>query len=153
MVEAMSMRGGKKRKSAGSGRKAQWPAMEALLALAIRKRRAKGLKCRTAWVIRSARRILKEIQPDQVEKFKGSARWLRAFAKRNRFSQRRGTNHKNKSAASRLPKLWRFHRGLRTLLSSDSNNPSQVTNKWGRYPPRARYNVDQVPLAFDMGAG
>ena len=29
----------------------------------------------------------------------------------------------------------------------------QWSAKYGCYPPRTRFNVDQVPLAFDMGAG
>lgn len=67
--------------------------------------------------------------------------------------ERRGTNHKNTSVVARLPRIWRFHKGLRTLLRSASTNATQTDVKYGRYPPHCRFNVDQVPLAFDMGSG
>ena len=43
-LEEMAKPGKKKKESNGSGRKPSWPGMEKLLALAVRKRRDKGLK-------------------------------------------------------------------------------------------------------------
>jgi hypothetical protein len=38
-------------------------------------------------------------------------------------------------------------------MHSTSTNPAQQCDKYGRFPPECRFNVDQVPLAFDMGSG
>ena len=63
----------KKKKSNGSGRKAKWPGMEKLLALAVRKRRDKGLKVRTSWPVRKGTELIKKIDgAREAEAFKGS---------------------------------------------------------------------------------
>ena len=109
---------------------------------------------RTSWLVRKGKELIKKIDgAREAEAFKGSGSWIRGFARRNNLSQRRGTNRKNKSASARLPKLWRFHKGLRSLLRTEGSIPNQHSIKYGRYPLRCRFNVDQIPLAFDMGAG
>ena len=109
---------------------------------------------RTSWLVRKGKAIIRELNGvDAAAKFKGSNSWVNGFAKRQGFSQRRGTNHKNKSAEARLPKLWRFHKGVRNLLHCRSGiAEDQWSAKYGCYPSRTRFNVDQVPRAFDMEA-
>ena len=154
VADAIAKPGRKKKLRLGGGDKCKWPEMEKVLALTTIKRREQGFKVRTAWLLRKARQILKDLGGCSAElEFKGSRSWIKGFARRNRLSLRRGTNHKMKSAAARLPKLWRFHKGLRTLIHSGSPTANQWSRKYGRYPPKCRFNVDQVPLAFDMGAG
>ena len=154
ILEEAAKPGGQKKTKAGSGAKAKWPGMEKLLALAVRKRRDKGLKVRTSWLVRKGKELIKKLNGSMAAvAFKGSSSWVRGFARRNNLSQRRGTNHKNKSASARLPMLWRFHKGLRSLLRTEGSVPDQRSLKHGRYPLRCRFNVDQIPLAFDMGAG
>ena len=51
---------------------------------------------------------------------------------------------KQGSVLDRIPFIREFHRKFRLFLSLGT----QINQKWGRFLPNARFNVDQVPLPF-----
>ncbi|CAB1108329.1 unnamed protein product [Ectocarpus sp. CCAP 1310/34] len=102
----------------------------------------------------------------RAKNFSASDRWCRKFAKRHHLSKRRRTNMKNKSVEDHLPQMKRFHRRLRQLLqeppvrraaaggAAEINGAAIVPVEpplYGRFSLNARFNVDQVGLAFVHG--
>jgi hypothetical protein len=69
---------------------------------------------------------------------------VRRFCKRKGITRRRRTHMKKTDVAEKLPGVRRFIQGLIKLLSSKP----RLGLVWGRYPPKSRYNLDQVPLPF-----
>lgn len=79
--------------------------------------------------------------------------WLYRFIRRFDLSWRKTTKNKEKPTIDRLPRIQRFHQGLRLLLlDADARRGSrQLDPKWGRFPPQYRFNWDEIPWAFIGG--
>ena len=86
---------------------------------------------------------MKKHKPNS-KKFKASNRWKLNFCRRYMVSTRKTTNTKTKSAQSRLPQVRKFHRTVKIFCQP----PPARHHKYGRFPAKNRYHVDQVPLEF-----
>ena len=53
--------------------------------------------------------------------------------------RRKKTNSKKQSALQKLPQITNFHKHLREFLGTGTNPHS----KWGKFPPKNRYNEEQ----------
>ena len=85
----------------------------------------------------------------RANKFKGSNNWFQRFKRRHQIALRRRTNKKQHSANDGRETIQRFHRNLRKAVQSKRRrNNSVVDTNFGRWLPKDRYNVDQVPLPF-----
>lgn len=154
-----------------TGRERRWfgDAEKKLHSLLVQRRKRK-LRVSTAWIRVNARKLVVEMYPNdpRAKNFSASDRWCRKFAKRHHLSKRRRTNMKNKSVEDRLPKMKSFHRRLRKLLqdppvrraaaggAAENNSAAIVPVEsplYGRFSLNARFNVDQVGLAFVNGLG
>lgn len=154
-----------------AGRERRWfaDAEKKLHSLLLQRRKGK-LRVSTAWIRVNARKLVVEMYPDdpRAKNFSASDRWCRKFAKRH-LSKRRRTNMKDNSVEDRLPKVNSFHRRLRKLLQEPpvrraaaggaaENNSAEIapveSPLYGRFSLDARFNVDQVALAFfnDLGS-
>ena len=85
-----------------------------------------------------------------AENFRGSKNWLYRFSKRNFLAIRRKTNKKRSGNAEKLPLIQSFHRQLRKDIQSSRRRHGlvQYDDKWGRWMPSRRFNVDHIPCAF-----
>ena len=66
---------------------------------------------------------------------------------------RRRTNKKRDSADGGPAKIQEFHQNLRKAVQSKQRRALSLdpVAKYSRWPPKNRYNVDQVPLPFVCG--
>ena len=86
---------------------------------------------------------------EPADKFRASYGWLGRFASRYNLSLRRANNHKHQSVEVRLPKIKRWHARFRRRLKAC--NPETLHPKWGRWLPRDRLSIDQVPCNLREG--
>lgn len=88
--------------------------------------------------------------PEEAAKFKGSSNWFQRFKRRNRIVIRRRTNKKKVCADDGRETIQKFHMDLRRSLNTSRrrNKYSTIDPRYGRWTPRNRYNVNQVPLPF-----
>lgn len=106
-------------------------------------RRAGGCKVSKLW-LRSKMKAKIELYygKEAADKFKG-------FKKRHHISLRRRANKKKISANDGRERIQKFHRNLRNAVNSRRRRSnSNLDAKYGRWLPKNRYNVDQVPLPF-----
>mgnify|MGYP002039733378 CR=1 FL=1 len=80
--------------------------------------------------------------------FTASRSWQLRFRKRFNLRPRRAQKTKKKSAGQRAPKIKYWHHCFHRMLSSPRAGDGYWNDKWGRFPPSYRFNVDQVPLPF-----
>ena len=86
---------------------------------------------------------------EAADKFKASDNWFQRFKRRNDISLRCRTNKKQHSADAAREKIQKFHRNLRNAVKSEIGRSNAVPDrKYGRWMPKQRLNVDQVPLPF-----
>ena len=113
-------------------------------------RRAGGCKVSKIW-LRSKMKAKIEFYygKEAADKFKGSKNWFQRFKKRHRISLRRRANKKKNSANDGKERIQQFHKNLRNAVNSRRRRTnSSFDAKYGRWLPKNRYNVDQVPLPF-----
>ena len=113
-------------------------------------RRAGGCKVSKLW-LRSKMKAKIELYygKEAADKFKGSKNWFQRFKKRHHISLRRRANKKKISANDGRERIQKFHRNLRNAVNSRRRRSnSSLDAKYGRWLPKNRYNVDQVPLPF-----
>lgn len=86
---------------------------------------------------------------EEADKFKASNNWFQRFKRRHNISLRRRTN-KKKNAADGRETIQRFHRHLRKAVQSKRRRDTSFVadQTYGRWFPKNRLNVDQVPLPF-----
>ena len=128
-----------------------YPLAEQTIVSEFRKQRAVGMKVSGRWFKIKMKKAVREFYGNEAaDKFKGSNNWLRRFVKRNGIAIRRRTNKQKIGNSSKLPIIQSFHRQLRKDLNSKRRREGLVEfdQKWGRWPPNRRYNVDQVPCPF-----
>ncbi|KAK3285298.1 hypothetical protein CYMTET_7088 [Cymbomonas tetramitiformis] len=84
--------------------------------------------------------------------FRARKDWRRRFCKRFHIARRRRTNNKGKSKGDRAAAILKWHRDFFTLLLTRRRpNSNTIDEKWGRFLPTQRVNVDQSPLGFISG--
>ena len=128
-----------------------YPLAEQKLLSDFRKHRSRGLKVGGRWLKIKMRQSLRLFYGDEVaDNFKGSKNWLHRFSERNFISLRRRTNKKKIGNTEKLPIIQSFHLQLRKDVQSRKrhNYSIQLDDKWGRWVPTRRYNMDQVPCPF-----
>ena len=73
---------------------------------------------------------------------------MTAFTTYYSMSLRKGTNNKNTSVEDRKHKCQRWHARFRRRLQSGIGKKDP---KWGRWLPKNRLSIDQVPCNFREG--
>jgi hypothetical protein len=147
-----------------SRQKGRYALMEKQLYNRFKERRAHARKTSARWIVHTARHLVKTLHTEAAstdKPFKAGPGWLRRFARRWRICRRKKTNCKNTTWEETRPVLQRFFRTFRRRLRSDGWRPQPAggssseadaaaasAQKWGKYPPMFRLNVDQVPMPF-----
>lgn len=90
-----------------SRKKGKYASMERTLFARFRARRDRGRKTSGRWVTHTARKILRDTDPEAAAKFKGAASWQQRWRRRFNIAIRRKTNCKNKAWEDSKPKLQR----------------------------------------------
>ncbi|KAK3245362.1 hypothetical protein CYMTET_45066 [Cymbomonas tetramitiformis] len=96
--------------------------------------------------------VVPTIDDKRALAFTGGSNWRRRFATRFRLATRKRTNNKCKSKGDRTEAILKWHEGYFKMLRGD-NAPAHavIDQKWGRFLPTHRINVDQSPLGFISG--
>ena len=101
-----------------------------------------------------AKKIIRDIDKDkdhnQARKFTASNRWFQLFCKRMNLKFRKRKSGKKNSTDDDLPRLKAWYSEMRyEVLPIYKDEPCKdFDEKWGRFQPHLRYNMDQVPLPF-----
>jgi len=98
------------------------------------------------------RSLVRASKPDSAAMF--GQNWLYRFVRRWKLSWRKATKQKQQVIEDRLPRIQRFHQGLRKLLldADCQRGPHrELDPKWGRILPQHRFNWDEIPWAFIGG--
>ena len=111
----------------------------------FKKARAKGHHVNFGWLWSKARQTYhKETgDPDSIIRKHVFVNFLKKFNIRMRAKQR----NKKKSKESYRDSLMKWHATTRERLIRCGRNES-YDEKWGRFTPEQRFNVDQSPLPF-----
>ena len=110
-------------------------------------RRAKGCKVSKLWIKKKMKAKIEACYgKEAADKFKASDTCFQRFKKRHKISFRRRWNKKKNSTDDARETIQRFHQNLRKAVRR--RNGSATNAKYGRWLPRNRYNIDQVPLPF-----
>ena len=134
-----------------SARADKYPLAANLLVAEFKLRRAAGSKVTKLWLKKKMKEKIGACYgTEQAAKFKGSSNWFQRFKGRHNSVLRRRTNKKKVCADDGRDTILKFHWGLRKSLKTKRrrNKSSEVDPKYGRWTPKNRYNVDQVPLPF-----
>lgn len=126
-------------------RPAQYPTCEdeVYRRLVDRRKRLK-YPCNHYWVQVEMRSILDEDEPVGFKAFKCSNGWASLFCTRYRLTTQCVNNIKAQDASERMFKIQKFH----TYVQALQDSLPQKCMKYGRFPPRNMFHVDQVPLPF-----
>ena len=130
----------------------RYPNEEAVLHAEIQERRKNARKVSSLWMRLRMRNLVRASQPNSMAVF--GQNWMYRFVRRKRLSFRKATKKKQQLMVERLPRIQRFHQGLRKLLQdADRQRGShrEVDPKWGRFLPQHRFNWDEIPWAFIGG--
>lgn len=137
------------------GKKAQksekYPLAANLLIIEFKLRRAKGSKISKLWLKTKMKKKIESCYgKEEADKFKASNNWFQRFKRRHNISLRRRTNKKKDAANDGRETIQRFHRDLRKGVQSKRRRDTSFVadQTYGRWLPKNRLNVDQVPLPF-----
>ena len=137
--------GGRLRKARQDG--GQYPLAEAeLYGHFLWRRRYLRLKTSRRWLRDT---MLDVLETHGVTTFKGSQGWCTRFCRRWDISSQCRTNKHKRSVKERLPAITKFHVWL--IYGLQRSDPQRCP-KYGRFPPRRMYHMDQVPLPFSPGS-
>ena len=128
----------------------KYPLASKLLVAEFKLRRAKGSKISKLWLTTKMKQKIESCYGEkEANKFKGSNNWFQRFKRRHHISLRRRTNKKKNAANDSKETIQQFHRELRKAVQSKRRRERPVVDKtYGRWLPKNRLNVDQVPLPF-----
>ena len=148
------MRQRRKLRSKRVGRNEYFQDAARLVVADFKLRRARGAKVSKLWFCKKMKAKIEQVYgKEQAETFKASSNWFQRFKKRHNISLRRRTNKKKDSADFGRAKIQEFHQNLRKAVQSKRRRALSLdpVAKYGRWPPKNRYNVDQVLLPFVCG--
>ena len=128
----------------------RYPRATKLLVAEFKLRRAQGSKISKLWMKSKMKKKIEMCYgKEAADKFKASDNWFQRFKRRNNISLRRRANKKQHSADAAREQIQNFHRNLRKAVKSKRRRSNAVPDrKYGRWMPKQRFNVDQVPLPF-----
>ena len=119
--------------------------MEQKVYAMLKDRRARGRKCSPRWLSHTALHVLRVDFPEvALNGFKGGKNWRIRFLKRFNLAKRKKTNRKLVGFEGKKLALQMHFKSFREYIQSGV----QRDPKYGRFPPHARLNVDQVPIPF-----
>ena len=124
--------------------KGRYPHEEKKLSQEIAERRKKGRKVSGWWISKRMRQLVRASAPTSKEIF--GANWLYRFVRRWSLSWRKATKQKQQVVEFRLPRIQRFHQGLRKILrdSEGQRGARELDPKWGRFLPQHSFNWDEI---------
>lgn len=131
----------------------KYPLAANLLITEFKLRRAKGSKISKLWLKTKMKKKIESCYgKEEADKFKASNNWFQRFKRRHNISLRRRTNKKKNAANDGRETIQRFHRDLRKAVQSKRRRDTSFVadQTYGRWLPKNRLNVDQVPLPFVM---
>ena len=109
--------------------------------------RSKGLQVSFAWLYVNARKIQAELnQSSQSDEKVIPKSAIFSFIKTYGIKLRRIQCKKRANKTNFLPGMIGWHATLREGLIKTGNMKPSYDNKWGRFRPSRRFNVDQVPM-------
>lgn len=129
----------------------KYPLAANLLITEFKLRRAKGSKISKLWLKTKMKKKIESCYgKEEADKFKASNNWFQRFKRRHNISLRRRTNKKKNAANDGRETIQRFHRDLRKAVQSKRRRDTSFVadQTYGRWLPKNRLNVDQVPLPF-----
>ena len=128
----------------------KYPLAAARVIVDFKLRRAKGCKVSKLWLKKKMKSCVEECYgKEEASKFKRSQNWFQRFKKRHGISFRRRTNKKKQAADDGRQTIQKFHRDLREAVKSRRRRLNSTLDvKYGRWTPKNRHNIDQVPLPF-----
>ena len=151
-ANAGGVRARQRRKMVGEKAKnsKRYPRATKLLVAEFKLRRAQESKISKLWMKSKMKKKIEMCYgKEAADKFKASDNWFQRFKRRNNISLRHRTNKKQHSADAARETIQKFHRNLRKAVKSKRRRSSAVPDrKYGRWMPKQRFNVDQVPLPF-----
>ena len=132
------------------GQNAKYPAMEKKLQAEVLSYRARGRLLSIRWLVFTARRLFDALYPDDAGTFLASRGWRRQFLKRYSLTRRKTTKTKLKSVTERLPQAREYHQKLVLLVTKPppGKPDAPMDPKYGRFPEKLRFNMDECPLPF-----
>jgi len=131
--------------------------MEAKLIKEIKDHRREGRKVSRLWICVKAKKTIGDMDKDkdqnQERKFTASNRWFQLFCKRMNLKFGKHKSGKKNLTDDDLPRLKAWCSEMRhEVLPICGDEPCKdFDEKWGRFPPHLRHNMDQVPLPFAVG--
>lgn len=129
----------------------KYPLASKLLITEFKLWQAKGSKISKLWLTTKMKKKIESCYGKvEASKFKASNNWFQQFKRRYNISLRRRTNKKKNAANDGRETIQQFHRDLRKVVQSKRRRHERpiVDNTYGRWSPKNRLNVDQVPLPF-----
>jgi hypothetical protein len=147
LKDAKSIEKAKKTKRVTLKRIGKYAEAEEVVYAAFKESRAKGKRVSGRWLRSRMRVTLKQLDPLTHFEFRASKKWLVNFSNRYNIALRKRTNIKSTSVEERIPIMRQWHARLRQRL----RRGPQLSEKWGRWLPHQRWNVDQVPCALNPG--
>lgn len=112
--------------------------------------RGNGAKVGDRWIRTRMRKYIRKFYGDaNADSFKASPNWMFSFKNRQGISLRRKTNRKKEGSNKILPIIQAFHQQLRRDINSSRGRTNMEKHKkCGKWMPKRRFHVDQVPLPF-----
>ena len=108
------------------------------------RRKVEGEPTDDDWLKNAFFTVLSQDQPDGWTDMKYSNGWVDNFKKRFNISYLCQTNKKNRPLQDKVHLIQNFHRWL--LLDLQMGPPR--CPKYGRFPARMIFHLDQIPLPF-----
>ena len=107
--------------------------------------RSKGMKVSFSWLYTKANIINKELNPNSARVPKSI---VASFNRKYNIKLRKVQRKKRVDKTNFGPKMMKWHCTLREGLIKSGCSRPEYDQKWGRFPPSQRLNVDQIPLPF-----
>ena len=108
--------------------------------------RSQGKRCSHVWIYIQASKLFKEMYPHSTKPLSKSI--VAHFTSKYNIKCLRVQRRKQKDNKEIVPSLMKWHSDLREGLIKTGSDKAGYDQKWGRFTPSKRLNVDQVPLPF-----
>ena len=108
--------------------------------------RARGRKVNFNWLWSKARAIQREQTGDDAAVVRQHV--ITTFLRRYNVHMRARQRNRNKPKEAYRNDLMKWHSVTRERLVRTGANGDSYDNKWGRFLPSQRFNVDQSPMPF-----